>query len=95
MVVLNDYGYPPYVLIGNGLEWEESQLLCTVFPSGRPNRCGFGCGNPDYSNSFYSPAFEDAMDDADTEYCEDGYVLLHSDGVCYSETILPDLPSRC
>lgn len=42
-VVLNDYGYAPWTLMGNGLAWEDYSLLCTINSNGRPDECGFGC----------------------------------------------------
>lgn len=56
MLVLNDYGYTPSILMGNGLEWTESSLLCTLNGDTvvdttrtkgyyRPKECGFGCAD--------------------------------------------------
>merc|ERR1711966_620079 len=46
MVVLNDYGYAPWTLVGNGLAWEERSIMCTWNSKGQPQVCGFGCENP-------------------------------------------------
>ncbi|GMH32806.1 hypothetical protein BSKO_00640 [Bryopsis sp. KO-2023] len=46
MVVLNDYGYTPRILMGNGLSWEDRSLLCTLDDNLRPDNCGYGCGEP-------------------------------------------------
>lgn len=45
MVVLNDYGYIPAILLNNGLPWFEYQLMCKVNADGRPEngQCGYGC----------------------------------------------------
>jgi len=56
MVVLNDYGYAPGTLMGNGLAWEDYPLMCNVNAQGRPEHCGFGCEEPD----------------GDAEYCGEG-----------------------
>ncbi|OUS42873.1 P-type ATPase [Ostreococcus tauri] len=56
MLVLNDYGYTPSILVGNGLEFLDSQLLCTLTSETavdsstgnqyfRPKKCGFGCAD--------------------------------------------------
>ena len=56
IIVLNDYGYAPNILMGNGLEWTESSLLCTLNGDTvvdttrtkgyyRPKECGFGCAD--------------------------------------------------
>jgi len=47
MVVLNDYGYAPWTLMGIGLEFEEFSLMCTVLGNGQPDDCGYGCDEPD------------------------------------------------
>jgi len=57
MLVLNDYGYTPSILMNNGLKWYKSSLMCTlngdsmsdtVRGVGRysPKSCGYGCANP-------------------------------------------------
>ena len=68
MIVLNDFGYPPWMLIGTALEWDTNQLLCTIKENGQPDKCGFGCGTPDLDKSFYLPAVQDL----DGDLCEDG-----------------------
>ena len=56
MLVLNDYGYTPSILMGNGLKWTKSSLLCTLNGDTivdttqgraiyRPKECGFGCAD--------------------------------------------------
>ena len=63
MLVLNDYGYTPSILMGNGLNWLDHSLLCTLNGDSlvdttqgrgifRPKKCGFGCadGTGDYAN---------------------------------------------
>ena len=55
MLVLNDYGYTPSILMNNGLKWLDSSLMCTlngdtIFDTteGRymPKACGYGCADP-------------------------------------------------
>ena len=48
MVVMNDYGYVPRILVGNGSDWEKGlyQLVCEIDNQGRPLYCGYGCGTP-------------------------------------------------
>lgn len=52
MLVLNDYGYTPSILMGNGLKWFDNTLMCTYekivdTDNGvawfKPKSCGFGC----------------------------------------------------
>ena len=56
MLVLNDYGYTPSILMGNGLKWTKNSLLCTLNGDSivdtnqgraiyRPKACGFGCAD--------------------------------------------------
>ncbi len=40
IVVLNDYGYPPYVLLGRGISWEKIQLICNQDKDGDIETCG-------------------------------------------------------
>jgi len=47
MTVLNDYGYAPRILIGNGFDWEYYSLMCTSDGYGRPKECGYGCKDID------------------------------------------------
>jgi len=47
MVVLNDYGFAPWTLMGIGLEFEQFSLMCTVLGNGQPDDCGYGCDEPD------------------------------------------------
>jgi len=57
MLVLNDYGYTPSILMNNGLKWLDSSLMCTLNGDsmadtnqgvGRymPKACGYGCADP-------------------------------------------------
>ena len=50
LTVLNDYGYNWNNLIGRGIPWETTQLICSpYFGSGgsiQATNCGFGCGEP-------------------------------------------------
>ena len=81
MTVLNDYGYAPYILMGNGIRWEEQQLLCTFKEDGRPHQCGYGCESPswdalkaDGETPFYPAHFDDDSF-AGHFYCEEGCVI--------------------
>lgn len=67
MVVLNDFGYAPWTLPAIGIEFEEVSLLCTIDDRGMPDKCGYGCNNPD----------DYVLKDGDTitaewEYCKGG-----------------------
>jgi sodium/potassium-transporting ATPase subunit alpha len=56
MLVLNDYGYTPSILMNNGLSWLDYSLMCTMngdsfHQAGKngyyaPKSCGYGCDNP-------------------------------------------------
>ncbi|XRB13570.1 sodium/potassium-transporting ATPase subunit alpha [Pseudoscourfieldia marina] len=46
LVVLNDFGYPPWVLPWVGLDWDDYSLMCKPRGDGAPSTCGYGCDNP-------------------------------------------------
>ena len=90
MTVLNDYGYTPTILMGNGLPWEERSLMCTIDENGYPHKCGYGCEAPKYDDTiveedgavvsgFYNATFDD-KDYAGSYYCKDGCVIPCADG---------------
>lgn len=62
MVVLNDYGYTPRILMGTGLSWPTNSVLCSLSHHLRPNKCGFACEEPD--DALYERLEE--------KYCEKG-----------------------
>jgi len=62
LVVLNDYGYPPWILLGRGMPWSQYSLICTYDSAGKPDRCGYGCEDPEW--------IDDSHDD--DEYCGGG-----------------------
>jgi len=42
-MVLNDYGYAPRILMGQGLAWETGSLMCSLTSEDQPISCGYGC----------------------------------------------------
>ena len=52
IVVLNDYGYAPNILMGNGWEWAKHSVMCTINGDGSPKDCGFGCEAEDYEPGY-------------------------------------------
>ncbi|GMH44219.1 hypothetical protein BSKO_12153 [Bryopsis sp. KO-2023] len=46
IVVLNDFGYAPRILMGTGLSYEEESLICSLDSDLRPEQCGYGCKEP-------------------------------------------------
>jgi len=62
MVVLNDYGYVPRILMGCGLSWQEDSVLCDLNQHHRPEQCGYGCEEPD----------DPLYDRDELKYCEKG-----------------------
>jgi sodium/potassium-transporting ATPase subunit alpha len=52
IIVLNDYGYAPNILMGNGLEWFKHSVMCTVNGDGSPKECGFGCEGEDWERGY-------------------------------------------
>jgi len=66
LIVLNDYGYSPRILMGLGREWEEYPVLCTVKGNGAPGACGFGCEEPSFDAKY---GFEVAKAD---KWCTQG-----------------------
>lgn len=64
LTVLNDYGYPPRILL-NKLDFDSKPLLCLVDGNNEPTRCGFGCDGPDYPRGLPSA----------TKYCKDGCAI--------------------
>lgn len=85
MTVMNDYGYPPRILMGNGIQFESTQLLCRVDADGVPSSCGYGCGTPEvYSaDGVTELTYADEKDDNDSSSFYTG--LTDENGV-----ILPD-----
>mmetsp|Transcript_17079 Transcript_17079/g.20561 ORF Transcript_17079/g.20561 Transcript_17079/m.20561 type:complete len:1160 (+) Transcript_17079:196-3675(+) len=79
MVVLNDYGYPPWILPWKGLHWDDYSILCTWDGQGKPSKCGYGCKDPEWKND--EPEFCDGgckipfKDTADpfVEFTETGF----------------------
>lgn len=61
LTVLNDYGYPPRILL-NKLDFDTSPLLCLVDANNEPTKCGFGCDIPDYKRGL----------PWGSQYCKDG-----------------------
>ncbi|CAG9466608.1 unnamed protein product [Pedinophyceae sp. YPF-701] len=43
MVVLNDYGYAPRILVGTGTLWQDQSLLCLTSENGHVDDCGYAC----------------------------------------------------
>ena len=66
LIVLNDYGYSPRILMGLGADWEDAPVMCTVKGNGAPGACGFGCGEPKFDNVGYGKV------EGDRKWCEDG-----------------------
>jgi sodium/potassium-transporting ATPase subunit alpha len=52
IIVLNDYGYAPNILMGNGLEWFKHSVMCTINGDGSPKECGFGCEGEDWERGY-------------------------------------------
>jgi sodium/potassium-transporting ATPase subunit alpha len=52
IIVLNDYGYAPNILMGNGLEWFKHSVMCTVNGDGSPKECGFGCEGDSWERGY-------------------------------------------
>ena len=52
LIVLNDYGYTPRILMGLGRDWEDYPVMCTVHGNGSPGACGFGCASPDFDKKY-------------------------------------------
>ena len=52
IVVLNDYGYAPNILMGNGWQWTKHSVMCTINGDGSPKDCGFGCEAEDYQPGY-------------------------------------------
>lgn len=63
LVVLNDYGYTPRILMGTGLSWPNDAVLCSLSHHLRPDKCGYACEEPD--DELYNR-------DDDAKYCENG-----------------------
>jgi len=62
MVVLNDFGYVPRILMGVGRSWEDESVLCSLSHHLRPDKCGYACEEPD--DALYK--------ELDEKYCENG-----------------------
>lgn len=71
MVVLNDYGYTPRILMGTGLDWENRSLMCGLDSNLRPNDCGYGCGSPKTSINKVDTLFK-VQKDAGLAFCSEG-----------------------
>jgi len=72
MAVLNDFGYMPRTLFGNGVGWDEFQLLCELDDQGLPKNCGYACGSP----GMYSKAGEEYVSyDEDMGWCKNGCAI--------------------
>jgi sodium/potassium-transporting ATPase subunit alpha len=52
IIVLNDYGYAPNILMGNGLQWFKHSVMCTINGDGSPKECGFGCEGEDWERGY-------------------------------------------
>lgn len=72
MVVLNDYGYTPRILMGNGLSWSERSILCTLDKNLRPNNCGYACEKPKDEIDGTKTLYGRWEDEKDLEFCTDG-----------------------
>ena len=59
LIVLNDFGYTPRILMGLGREWEDYPVMCSVHGDGSPGVCGFGCAEPDYDKSLMGNIIND------------------------------------
>lgn len=74
MVAMNDWGYPPHVLLGRGIGWSRHPLLCVDRDGdGKVDHCGFGCGEPQNQGSVAAQlrtAYPELA--IPTEYCADG-----------------------
>jgi len=82
MVVLNDYGYSPRILMNTGYQWEKQSLMCTVDDDGSPVSCGYGCNEPS-NNELYKAAKEN-----DAPYCTKGCKIPEMDGDVFNEATI-------
>lgn len=71
LVVLNDFGYTPGILMGHGLNWQDSSLMCTVNHNLRPNACGFGCAEPKKSIDGVTTLYGN-LENSGAAFCEQG-----------------------
>lgn len=71
MVVLNDYGYTPRILMGTGLDWEDRSLMCSLDKNLRPQDCGYGCGTPKKSVGNEATLYA-LQKDVGKEFCSEG-----------------------
>ena len=71
MIILNDFGYTPGMLMGHGLKWDDSSIMCTVNDILRPNHCGYGCAKPEKTFNGTSTLFAD-KDAMNLAFCEEG-----------------------
>ncbi|CAD7697224.1 unnamed protein product [Ostreobium quekettii] len=72
MVVLNDYGYAPRILMGNGLNWSDRSLMCTLNDNLRAEDCGYGCEEPKKEVDGTKTLYGQWKDDNDLEFCGQG-----------------------
>lgn len=71
MVILNDFGYTPGMLMGHGLSWEDRSIMCTVNDNLRPDTCGFGCGTPERAFENVATLYGDRNADG-LAFCQEG-----------------------
>jgi sodium/potassium-transporting ATPase subunit alpha len=71
MVVLNDFGYTPGILMGHGLNWPDRSILCTVNDNLRPNECGYGCAEPKKTIEGAQTLYG-FLEKQDAAFCEEG-----------------------
>ena len=83
LVVLNDFGYPPWVLPWNGLEWDDSTLICLPREDGAPARCGFGCTDPG-DKTWEANGMSKDLADVD-KFCMGGCKVPHLSANPFSE----------
>nr|CAI99406.1 P-type ATPase [Flabellia petiolata] len=71
MIILNDFGYTPGMLMGHGLSWEDRSIMCTVNDNLRPNECGYGCATPKKSFDGSSTLYGE-RNAVNLAFCEEG-----------------------
>jgi sodium/potassium-transporting ATPase subunit alpha len=77
MTVMNDYGYTWSNLVGNGIQWERTQLACNIDLSGdapTPSNCGFTCNSPETSFNGQDTLYKIQENELGTKnaFCYDG-----------------------